>query len=71
MNTIKYLSDHGKHRYELEDEPKKQPNRIFTHKKLATKVIMVCRTTAAYKFRTRLQFKQYNVILTNTESMLK
>ena len=27
--TIKYCSDYRKHRFELVEEPKKQPNRIF------------------------------------------
>ena len=67
---MKYLSDHMKHRYELVDEPKKQPNRIFIDKELATKVIMDCRTTAACKFRTRLGFKQCGVILTKKQSVL-
>ena len=31
---------------------------------------MDCRTTSAHKFRTRLGFKQYGVILTKEESML-
>ena len=57
-------SDHRKHRYELAEEPKKQVNIIFIDKKLAMKVIMDCRITSAHKFRTRLRFKQYNVILT-------
>ena len=38
LTTVKYLSDHGKHKYELVDEPKKQPNRIFIHKELAAKL---------------------------------
>ena len=32
VTTVKYFLDHGKHRYELVDEPKKQPNRIFIDK---------------------------------------
>ena len=31
---------------------------------------MNCRTAAAYKFRTRLGFKQYDVILTKKQSVL-
>ena len=54
--TTKYHSDHRKYRYKLVEEPKKQVNRIFIHGKLAMKVIMNCRT--------RLGFKQYDVILT-------
>ena len=67
--TIKYHSDHPKHRHELVEEPKKQVNRIFIDKKLAIKVIINCRTTSAHKFRTRLGFKQYDVILTKEKSM--
>ena len=48
MTTIKYLSGRRKHRHELVDEQKKQPNRIFISKELATKVIMDCRTEAAH-----------------------
>ena len=53
--TIKYHSDHRKHRYELVEEPKKQCNRIFIDEKLAIKEIMDCRKTPAHKFRTRLK----------------
>ena len=60
----KYISNHGKHRYELVDKPEKQLNRFFLLKRLSIKVIMGCRRPAAYKFRTRLEFKQYDVILT-------
>ena len=65
--TTKYNSNHRKHRYELVEEPKKQVNRIFIDKKLAIKVIMDCRTTMANKFRTRLGFKQYDIILTKEQ----
>ena len=69
--TEKYHFDHRKHRYELVDEPKKQCNRIFMDEKLAIKVIMDCRTTSSHKFRTRLGFKQYNVILTKESVLTK
>ena len=65
-----YLSDYRKHRYGLADEPKKQPKRIFTNKKLAVKVIMDWRTIAAHKFRTRLGCKQYDITLTKEKSVL-
>ena len=45
---LKYHSDHGKHRHKLNDEPKKQINRIFINDKLAIKVIMDYRTTSAH-----------------------
>ena len=68
--TRKYNSNHRKHRYELIEEPKKQANRIFIDEKLAIKVIINCRTKMAHKFRTRLGFKRYNVILTKGQSVL-
>ena len=49
---------------------KKQPNRTFIRKELAIKVTMDCRKTAAHKFRTRLGFKQYGVILTKKQLLL-
>ena len=61
--AIKYHSDHRKHWYELAEETKKQSNRIFIDEKLAIKVTMGCRTTSAKKIKTRLGFKQYDVIL--------
>ena len=47
----------------------KQHNIIFIHKELAVKVIIDCRITAAHKFRTRLGFKQYDVILTKEDEI--
>ena len=71
MTTAKYLSDHRKHRFELVDEPKEQPNIIFIQKESPTKVIIDCRTTtAALKFRTRSGFKQHDIILTKEKSVL-
>ena len=49
---------------------KKQPNIIFIYKELATKAIMECRKTTEHKFKTRLGFKQYDVILTKEQSAL-
>ena len=60
--TTKYHSDHRKHCYDLVYEPKSQWSGSFIDEKLAVKVIMDCRTTSAYKFKTRLGFKKYNVI---------
>ena len=68
--TRKYNLNHRKHRYEIVEEQKKQVSRIFIDKKLAIKVIMDCRITSAHKFRTRLGFKQYDVILTKEQSVL-
>ena len=62
--TIKYHSDHRKHRYELLDEPKNNLIEIFI------RVLMDCRTTSARKFRTKLGLKQYDAILTKEQSIL-
>ena len=69
--TTKYHLDHPKHRYELIDKPKKQSKRIFIDKKLAIKVIVDCRTTSAHKFRTKLEFKQHDIILAKELSVLQ
>ena len=58
-----------KHRQELVKEPKKC-NRISINEKLLVKEIMDCRTISIHKFRTRLTFKQYGVILTKEQSVL-
>ena len=60
--TTKYHSNHRKHRYEVVEEPKWKID-----EKLAIKVIMDCITSSVHKFRTRLGFKQYNVILTKEQ----
>ena len=69
ISTIKdtklYVPDHRKHRYELAEESKKWANR-----KLAIKVIMDCRTTSPNKFRKKVGFKQYDIILTKKQSVL-
>ena len=51
MTTSKNPSGYKKHRYKLADEPKKQPNIIFIHIELATKLIMDCTTTASQKIK--------------------
>ena len=51
--TTKYYSDQRKHSYSLEEEPKKQSNKISVDKKFAVKVIRDYRTTSAHEFRTR------------------
>ena len=51
VSTVKYLSGHRKHRYELADEPKKELNRFFIDKEVAIKVVLDCRTAAAHKIR--------------------
>ena len=68
--TTKYNSNHRKHRYEPVEEPKKQFNIIFADKTLEIKVNMDFRTTTTYKFKIRLKFKQYDVILAKEQSVL-
>ena len=68
--TAKYNSNHRTHRYELVEEPKKQVDKMFINEKLSIKVIMDCKTTSAHKFRRRLGFKQYDLILTKEKPVL-
>ena len=68
--TINHHSDHRKHRYELATEPKKEYNRIFTGKKLPVQAVVDSRTRSVHKCRTRLGFKQYNLILTKEQSVI-
>ena len=49
---------------------KRQPNWPFIEKESAKKVIMDLRATARHKFRTRLGFKQNDVIYTKEQSAL-
>ena len=42
--TNKYDVIYKKHRHELEDNPKKEPNRRFLHSELTLIVIMDCTT---------------------------
>ena len=39
--------------------------------KLAIRIIMDCKTTSAHKFRAKIGFKQYNVILTKQSVLTK
>ena len=68
--TTKYHPDNRKHRCQLADEPKIQSSRIFVDKKLAVTVITDCRTTSGQIFRTKLGFKQCDVILTKEQPLL-
>ena len=47
--TNKYDQVHKKHRYELVNEPKYQPNRKFLLTDLVLKIIMDCRTDESYQ----------------------
>ena len=52
--TNKYDPVYKKHRYELVDKPKKQPNKRFLHSDLALKVIMDCRTDESCNLKKEL-----------------
>ena len=59
-----------KHRYELVDKLKKQPNRRFLHSYLALKVIMDCRTDESCNLKGNLGFRLHDVINTKEETVL-
>ena len=67
----RYPSKYRKHRYELVDKPEKQPNRMFLHEDLTTKIIMGGRITKACKFRERLGFNSHDGINTKEQTVLK
>ena len=60
--TNKYDEIYKKHRYELVDEPIKQPNRRFLRIDLALKIIMDCRTDESCSLKRNLGFKLHDVI---------
>ena len=70
LATVKYLSGYRKHRQDLGDKQKTQPNTIFIHKELANKAILDYRTIAAREFR-RLEFRQYDLILKKEQLVIK
>ena len=69
--TNKYDPVYKKHRYELVDKPKKQPNRRFLRSDLALKVIMDCRTDESCNLKRNLEFRLRDVINTKEQTVLK
>ena len=69
--TNKYDPVYKKHRYELVDKPKKQPNRRFLRSDLALKVIMDCRTDESCNLKRNLGFRLHDVINTKEQTVLK
>ena len=69
--TNKYDPAYIKHRYELVDKSKKQPNRRFLRSGLALKVIMDCRTDESCYLKIVLGFKLDDVINTKEQTVLK
>ena len=69
--TNKYDPVYKKHRYELVDKPKKQPNRRFLRSDLALKVIMDCRTDESCNLKRNLGFRLHDVINAKEETVLR
>ena len=69
--TNKYESVYKKHRYELVDKPKQQPNKRFLRSDLALKVIMDCRTDESCNLKRNLGFRLNDVINTKEQTVLK
>ena len=68
--TNKYDKIYKKHRYELVDEPIKQPNRRFLRIDLALKIIVVCRTDKSCSLKRNLGFKLHDVINTKEQTVI-
>ena len=69
--TNKYDKIYKKHRYELVDEPIKQPNRRFSRIDLALKIIMDCRTDESCSLKRNLGFNLHDVINTKEQTVLR
>ena len=68
--TNKYDPVYKKHRNELADKPKNQPNRRFLRSDLALKVIMDCRTDESYKLKRNIGFILHNVINAKEQTVI-
>ena len=69
--TNKYDEVYKKHRYDLVNEPKKQPNRRFLHSDLALKIIVNCRTDESCNLNRNFGFRLHDVINTNEQTILE
>ena len=67
--TNKYDPVYKKHRYELADKPKKQPDRRFLYSDLALKVIMDCWTDESCNLKRKLGFNLRDVINTKEQTV--
>ena len=68
--TNKYDQVYKKHRYELVNRPKKQPNRRFSRSDLALKVIMDCRTNESCNLRRNLEFRLHDLINAKEQTVI-
>ena len=62
--TNKYNQVYKKHRHELVNEAKKQPNRRFLRSDLSLKVIMGCKTDESWNLKRKLGFRLHDAINT-------
>ena len=69
--TNKYDPVYKKHRYELVDKRKKQPNRRFLSSNLAVKVIIDSTTGESCNFKRILGFRLHDVINAKEQTVLK
>ena len=68
--TNKFYPVYKKHRYELVDKPKEQPNRRFLRSNLALKVIMDRRTDESCNLKRNLGFKLHDLINTKEQTVI-
>ena len=68
--TNKYDPVYKKHKYELVDKPKKQPNRMFLRSDLALKVIMDRTTDELRNLKQNLGFKLHDGINTKQQTVI-
>ena len=69
--TNKFDPDYKKHRYQLVDDPEKQPNRRFLCSDLVLKMIMNCRTDESCNLKKNLGFNLHDVINTKEQTVLE
>ena len=69
--TNKFDPDYKKHRYQLVDDPEKQPNRRFLCSDLVLKMIMNCRTDESCNLKKKLGFNLHDVINTKEQTVLE
>ena len=68
--TNKYNKEYKKCRYEIIDEPKKQPHRRFLRNDLALKIIMNCRADEPCNIKRNLGFRFHNVSNTKEQTVI-
>ena len=69
--TNKYDKIYKKHRYELVDEPIKQPNRRFSCIDLALKIIMDCRKDKSSSLKRNLGINLHDMINNTEQTVLR